>query len=137
MNNEPEIPHYMPGDTVEMDVEISHRAPMNIVCVEVRFRTEGGEGTNPTELLLTSGLPRPSTEQPESDSMRWSGARVSAVVPMEQASGVYTFFSIIVKTAKTQILLRADEIQLGLFDASLEVVKGGGKPEIISGRFVT
>ncbi|MDP8926416.1 MAG: hypothetical protein M3M97_05805 [Actinomycetota bacterium] len=137
LNNAPELPSYRPGDIVEMEVEISHRARMNIESVEVRFITEGGEGTNKTELTLTSGRPAPTREQPASGNRSWSMARAMAEVPMEQASGVYNLASITVSTATTVSRLEDDQIRLGLFDTSFEVVKGGLRPEILSGRFVT
>jgi len=56
---------------------------------------------------------------------------------MEQASGVYNLASITVSTATTVSRLEDDQIRLGLFDTSFEVVKGGLRPEILSGRFVT
>jgi len=135
MSNAPELPSYRPGDILEM--EMSHRARMNIESVAVRFTTEGGEGTNKTELTLTSGRLAPTREQPASGNRSWSIARASAEVPMEQASGVYNLASITVSTATTVSRLEDDQIRLGLFDTSFEVVKGGLRPEILSGRFVT
>lgn len=134
----PEIPRYRPGDTVTMDVEIAHRAMMNISSVEVRFEPESAEGIVGIEPhLMLTGVPQLSNEQPESDGTRWSVARTTGEISLEHTPGVYTFLSFIVNTVGgSRILLHDDEITMGLFDRSLEVVRETGKPEIMRGRFV-
>jgi hypothetical protein len=142
----PQIPRYRPGDIIEMDIQISHRARMNIESVEVRFRTEGSEETNRTELVL-AGSPRVSDEKPQAEDTsteeaqpegtRWTVARTKEEVSPNHAPGVYNFFSIIVNTSgDLRFLLEDDEMTMGLFDRSFEVVRESDRPKILSGRFV-
>jgi hypothetical protein len=141
-----QIPRYRPGDIIEMDIEISHRARMNIESVEVRFRTEGREETNRTELVL-AGSPRVSDEKPQaedtsteatqSEGTRWTVARAKEEVSPNHAPGVYNFFSVIVNTSgDLRFLLEDDEMTMGLFDRSFEVVRESDRPKILSGKFV-
>lgn len=138
-----QIPRYRPGDIIEMDIEISHRARMTIESVEVRFRTEGGEETNRTELVL-AGSPRVSDEKPQaedtetqSEGTRWTVARTKEEVSPNHAPGVYKFFSVIVNASgDLRFLLEDDEMTMGLFDRSFEVVRESDRPKILSGKFV-
>jgi hypothetical protein len=146
LSSMPEIPRYRPGDTIEMDVEISHGARMNIKSVEVRFRTEGDEERNRTELVLT-GLPRQTKEKPhpedtateemQSEDTSWTVTRAEAEVSLSHAPGVYDFISVIVNTSGgLRFLLEDDEMTMGLFDNSFEVVRGSDRPKILGGKFV-
>ena len=141
-----QIPRYRPGDIIEMDIQISHRARMNTERVEVRFRTEGGEETSRTELVL-AGSPRVSNEKPQAEDTsteetqpegtRWTVARTKEEVSPNHAPGVYNFFSVIVNTSgDLRFLLEDDEMTMGLFDRSFEVVRESDRPKILSGRFV-
>jgi hypothetical protein len=141
----PEMPHYKPGDTIEMNFELSHRERMKIESVEVRFRTEGGEKPNLTEFVLT-GAPQPMDETsrarrtaPEdtvSEYTRWSTATVREEVSLNHAPGVYKFFSVIAVTAGgLRYLLKDDPTILGLLDTEFKVVRPSGRPEILGGRF--
>ena len=114
--------------------------------VEVRFRTEGGEQTNRTELVLT-GSPRVSNEKPQAEDTsteemqpegtRWTVARTKEEVSPNHAPGVYNFFSVIVNTSgDLRFLLEDDEMTMGLFDRSFEVVRESDRPKIVSGKFV-
>jgi hypothetical protein len=141
-----QIPRYRPGDIIEMDIQISHRARMNIESVEVRFRTEGGEETNRTELVL-AGSPRVSNEKPQAEDTSteetqpegttWTVARTKEEVSPNHAPGVYNFFSVIVNTSgHLRFLLEDDEMTMGLFDRSFEVVRESDRPKILSGKLV-
>ena len=146
LSSTPQIPRYRPGDIIEMDIEISHRARMNIESVEVRFRGEGGKGTNRTELVL-AGSPRVSNEKPQAEDTsieetqpegtRWTVARTKEEVSPNHAPGVYNFFSVIVNTSgDLRFLLEDDEMTMALFDRSFEVVRESDRPRILSGKFV-
>ena len=146
LSSTPQIPRYRPGDIIEMDIQISHRARMNIESVEVRFRIEGGEETNRTELVL-AGSPRvsnekpqaedPSTEETQPEGTRWTVARTKEEVSPNHAPGVYNFFSVIVNTSgDLRFLLEDEEMTMGLFDRSFEVVRESDRPKILSGKFV-
>jgi hypothetical protein len=134
-----EMPHYKPGDTIEMNFELSHRERMKIESVEVRFRTEGGEKPKtgaPQPMDETSRARRTAPEDTVSEYTRWSTATVREEVSLNHAPGVYKFFSVIAVTAGgLRYLLKDDPTILGLLDTEFKVVRPSGRPEILGGRF--
>ena len=147
LNGIPRKPPYRPGDTIEMDVEISHRERIKLKSVEVRFQTEGTKETYLTEFVLT-GDPHPmdetrrsrrtSPEETVPEYTQWSIARVKEEVSLRHAPGIYELLSIGVVTASgLEFQVKSEELELGLFDSSFEVVRPSGRPEIMRGRFVS